>query len=176
VNACSAAFAPSACHANGADRANRAHRASGAPSEARARRVSNALREARARRECTARREVRARRAPNALCEVRARRAIRSRRVFRAHRAIRVRRVRSRCRLTLRSVPIRSALLTPVTVGVAAPADGLQVESLRQRLGVPRRHLSILHLPAISSSPPPTHLHHTSCHRLHDLAHRHPPP
>jgi len=80
--------------------------------------------------------------------------ALREVRAGRASSAPREARVRSRCRVTLRSTPMRSALLTPVTVGIAAPADGLQGGSLRQRLGVPRRHLSILHLSAISSSPP----------------------
>jgi hypothetical protein len=75
-----------------------------------------------------------------------------------------VRRVRSRCGGTLRSGPMRSAMLTPATAGRAAPADGLQGEGLRQRLGVPRRHLSILHLSAISSSPP------TRAHALHLLS------
>ena len=117
-------------------RALRAHRDSGAHRLSRAACAFSALREVRAGRASSAPREARARRA------------------FRAHRAIHVRRVRSRCRVTLRSTPMRSALLTPVTVGIAAPADGLQGGSLRQRLGVPRRHLSILHLSAISSSPP----------------------
>ena len=126
MKACSAAFAPSACHANGADRANCAHIAIPAHIAFLAPMRVSALREVRARRASNALREARARRASNALREVRARRAIRSRRAFRAHRAIRVRRVRSRCGVTLRSAPIRSALLTPATVGAAAPADGLQ--------------------------------------------------
>jgi hypothetical protein len=64
----------------------------------------------------------------------------------------------------------------PATGTATSTVDGLQGRRLRQRLGLLRHHLSVFHQPAISSPPPTTHLHHASCHRLHDLAHRHRPP
>jgi hypothetical protein len=42
----------------------------------------------------------------------------------------------------------------PTTGKATATADGLRGRRLRQRLGLPRRHLSVFHQPAVSSPPP----------------------
>jgi hypothetical protein len=42
----------------------------------------------------------------------------------------------------------------PAKGKATATADGLQGRRLRQRLGLPRHHLSVFHQPAISSPPP----------------------
>jgi len=57
-----------------------------------------------------------------------------------------------------------------------APADGLQGRVFGSASGF----LDVISRSSTYRPSPPhlrqTHLHHTSCHRLHDLAHRHRPP
>lgn len=51
---------------------------------------------------------------------------------------------------------------SPATGKATATADGLQARRLRQRLRLPRHHLSVFRQSAISSPPPTNDLHHIS--------------